>query len=91
MAGDAIAPALELNMRRAARPIAIAGLALLCLAGCQSRPASDPQPLVYANCRTMPLAVGDSLGTAVFTTRQSLAMRGIQTDTRTASAPDSPR
>ena len=64
---------------------------MLAQSGCQSRPASEPQPLVYGNCRSMPLAVGDGVGTAVFTTRQSLAMRGIQSDTRTASASESPR
>lgn len=89
--GDAIAPVLELNMRRATCFIAVAGIALLVLSGCQSRPTTDPQPLVYSNCRSMPLAVGDGVGTAVFTTRQSLAMRGIQSDTRTASVSDSPR
>lgn len=75
-------------MHRRAMPICLLVLAAAA-GGCQDRPiAAHPQPVLYSNCSSMPLAVGDSVGAAVFTTRQSLAARGIQTDVRTASAPE---
>lgn len=76
-------------MNRRAMPICLLALAAAAIAGCQRQPvATGPQPVLYSNCSSMPLAVGDSVGAAVFTTRQSLAARGIQTDVRTASVPD---
>jgi hypothetical protein len=83
---------MKLNFRRVAVGSLAwgTGAALFVLGGCSSGAgvACGPEkPVIYHQRTTMPLAVGDDLGVAVFTTRSALQARGIGPDATYAQVP----